>query len=97
MTDFTKFPVKLSIPAAIEDNNIDVKTLDIDFEMIHNHKTGYWNLSSMDISLVGTMKSNCSDVGCDLNLKSSMNVAPRKGYTNAPVDLNCQRGYTTCK
>jgi len=94
---FTKFTVKLSAPASIEGNNIDVSVMDINFDMIHDYKSGYWNLSTMDISLKGTVKSNCSEVGCDIDLTNSMNVAPKKGYTNAPVDVNCQRDYTTCK
>jgi hypothetical protein len=53
--------------------------------------------TSLDIALTGKMSSNCTGDKCDVNLKSSMNVAPKKGYTSNPVDVNCQRDYTLCK
>lgn len=94
--DFTRFPLKLSNTGPIDGDYIAVTTLELNFEMIHNHKTGYWNLTSLDIALTGKMSSNCTGDKCDVNLKSSMNVAPKKGYTSNPVDVNCQRDYTLC-
>jgi hypothetical protein len=75
---------------------VEVSKAVIDMEMVHDHPTGYWNLSSMAITLVGKMSANCSTDGCDVNLKNTMNVAPKKGFTSKAVDINCQRDYTMC-
>ena len=93
----TKFTVSLTSSDKVEGNNLDVTSMKVDFEMMHDHKTGYWNVSAMTVAVVGQMKGNCSDVGCDVNLNDSINVAPKRGYTDSPVDVNCQRNYTTCK
>ena len=94
--DFTKFTFSLSSSDKVEGNNLDLSSMKLDFEMIHDHHTGYWNVSAMTVAVVGKMKGNCSDVGCDVDLKDTMRVAPRRGYTDSPVDVNCQRNYTTC-
>ena len=93
----TTFPLKLSYSGEIKGDNVAVSSIEMDFSMVHNHLTGYWNLSSLDISVTGKMDQNCTDTGCDVKLKNSMNVAPKKGYTSKPVDLNCQRDYTLCE
>ena len=94
--DFTKFTFSLSSSDKVEGNNLDLSSMKLDFEMIHDHHTGYWNVSAMTVAVVGKMQGNCSDVGCDVDLKDTMRVAPRRGYTDSPVDVNCQRNYTTC-
>lgn len=96
LTGFTKFSFSLSSSNAVEGNNLDLTSMKLDFEMFHDHRTGYWNVSAMTVAVVGKMKGNCSDVGCDVNLTNNINVAPRRGYTDSPVDVNCQRNYTTC-
>jgi hypothetical protein len=93
----TTFTLKMSNKEQLNGDNIDVTALELNFQMVHNHLTGYWNLSTMTIDLTGKVKKNCTDVGCDVTLKNTMNVAPKKGYTSRPVDLNCQRDYTLCK
>ena len=93
----TTFTLKMSNKEKLEGNNIAVTALELNFQMVHNHLTGYWNLSTMSIALTGKMNENCTETGCDVSLNNDMKVAPKKGYTSRAVDLNCQRDYTLCK
>lgn len=93
--DSSVFTLSLSYSNPIPGSNIDVTNVTLDFEITLDNRIEYWNISSLEISLVGKLKSNCT-TSCDVNLKNFLDVAPKRGYTVNPVDLNCQRDYTIC-
>ena len=72
-------------------SNVTFTSVVLKFSADLDAKTGYWKISGFAVDYTATV------AGKKYEAKDQPIIAaPMPGFTKSPVDMNCQRGYTSC-